>query len=394
MGKIKYLIIGNGIGGLSAAREIRRHDKEGNIVLISSEPYLTYYRPKLTEGIFKEHTVSSLLVNDEKWYKDKDIKAILNTTVEKIDIDNNMVYMDDGNKMEYEKLLIATGSRPFIPPIDGKNKKGVFTLRTLQDLYEFKEFLKTCNTVSVIGGGLLGLEAAWSLKQLGKKVNVIEFLPYLLPKQLDVELANKLEERLNGSGLTIYTNSQVDEVLGEERANGIKLKGGRDIPTDAILISSGIRPNLDLVRDTPIKYDKGIKVDRQMRTNIENIFAVGDVVEVDGKVLGLWTAANEQGKIAGANMVGIEMEYEQPKIFTTLDLGDIKVFSAGAINNYDKIYEYKDNSRGIHHKVFTRDGIVNGVILFGDIKDRNKFNNAVVSQLTIEEFLKEDNRFK
>ncbi len=394
MGKIKYLIIGNGIGGLSAAREIRRHDKEGNIVLISSEPYLTYYRPKLTEGIFKEHTVSSLLVNDEKWYKDKDIKAILNTTVEKIDIDNNMVYMDDGNKMEYEKLLIATGSRPFIPPIDGKNKKGVFALRTLQDLYEFKEFLKTCNTVSVIGGGLLGLEAAWSLKQLGKKVNVIEFLPYLLPKQLDVELANKLEERLNGSGLTIYTNSQVDEVLGEERANGIKLKGGRDIPTDAILISSGIRPNLDLVRDTPIKYDKGIKVDRQMRTNIENIFAVGDVVEVDGKVLGLWTAANEQGKIAGANMVGIEMEYEQPKIFTTLDLGDIKVFSAGAINNYDKIYEYKDNSRGIHHKVFTRDGIVNGVILFGDIKDRNKFNNAVVSQLTIEEFLKEDNRFK
>ncbi|NLX62379.1 MAG: NAD(P)/FAD-dependent oxidoreductase, partial [Tissierellia bacterium] len=374
--------------------EIRRHDKEGNIVLISSEPYLTYYRPKLTEGIFKEHTVSSLLVNDEKWYKDKDIKAILNTTVEKIDIDNNMVYMDDGNKMEYEKLLIATGSRPFIPPIDGKNKKGVFALRTLQDLYEFKEFLKTCNTVSVIGGGLLGLEAAWSLKQLGKKVNVIEFLPYLLPKQLDVELANKLEERLNGSGLTIYTNSQVDEVLGEERANGIKLKGGRDIPTDAILISSGIRPNLDLVRDTPIKYDKGIKVDRQMRTNIENIFAVGDVVEVDGKVLGLWTAANEQGKIAGANMVGIEMEYEQPKIFTTLDLGDIKVFSAGAINNYDKIYEYKDNSRGIHHKVFTRDGIVNGVILFGDIKDRNKFNNAVVSQLTIEEFLKEDNRFK
>ncbi len=393
MEKIKYLIIGNGIGGLSAAREIRNHDKEGTIVLISSEPYLTYYRPKLTEGIFKEFTVDNLLVYDEDWYRKRNIKTFLRTTVEKIDIDNNIVHLDDSRKIEYEKLLIATGSNPFIPPIKGKEKEGVFALRTLKDLYKFKEFLKSCSTVSVIGGGLLGLEAAWSLKQLGKEVNVIEFAPYLLPRQLDMELANKLEERLNSLGLTIYTNSQVEEVLGYEGTDGIKLNGGREIPTDAVLISSGIRPNLDLIRDTSIEYDKGIKVSSQMRTNIENVFAVGDVVEVDGIVLGLWPAANEQGKIAGANMAGVEMEYKQPKIFTTLEIGDIKVFSAGIINNYDRIYEYKDSSRGIHHKLFTKDGIITGVILFGDIKDRNKFNTLVASQLTVEELLKEDNRF-
>ena len=394
MEKIRYLIIGNGIGGLSAAREIRNHDKEGTIVLISREPYLTYYRPKLTEGIFKEFTVDNLLVYDENWYSKKNIKTYLRTTVEKIDIDNNTVYLDDNRKIEYEKLLIATGSHPFIPPIKDKNKEGVFALRTLQDLYEFKEFLKSCNTVSVIGGGLLGLEAAWSLKQLGKEVNVIEFAPYLLPRQLDMELANKLEEKLNSLGLSIYTNSQVEEVLGNERTNGIKLIGGREIPTDAILISSGIKPNIDLIRDTSIEYDKGIKVDSQMRTNIVNVFAVGDVVEIDGMVLGLWPAANEQGKIAGANMAGVEMEYKQPKIFTTLDIGDIKVFSAGIINNYDRIYEYKDSSRDIQHKLFTRDGIITGVILFGDIKDRNKFNTLVASQLPVEELLKEDYRFK
>ncbi len=117
MENTKYLIIGNGIGGLSAAREIRNHDKEGDITIISSEPYLTYYRPKLTEGIFKEFTVENVLVNDENWYREKNIRTFLRTIVEKIDIDNNVVYLDDSRNIGYEKLLIATGSRPFIPPI-------------------------------------------------------------------------------------------------------------------------------------------------------------------------------------------------------------------------------------------------------------------------------------
>ena len=183
MKKIKYLIIGNGIGGLSAAREVRNQDKEGTIMLISKEPYYTYYRPKLTEGIFKEFTINNLLVYDENWYKQKNIKTALRTVVKKLDIENNVVHLYDGKIITYEKLLIATGGRPFIPNIKSKNKEGVFALRTIQDLYEFKEFLKSCNTVSVIGGGLLGLEAAWSLKLLKKEVNVIEFAPYLLPKQ-------------------------------------------------------------------------------------------------------------------------------------------------------------------------------------------------------------------
>ena len=394
MERIKYLIIGNGIGGLSAAREIRSHDKESRIVLISKEPYLTYYRPKLTEGIFEDFSVDSLLVYDEKWYRQRNIEIVLKTAVEKIDIYNSIVHLDDSRKVEYEKLLIATGSHPFIPPFKGKDKEGVFALRTLQDLYEFKEFLKSCNTVSVVGGGLLGLEAAWSLKQLGKEVNVIEFAPYLLPKQLDKELAGKLERRLNSLGLNIYINSQVEEVLGDTRTNRIKLNGDREIATEAVLVSSGIRPNLDLIKDTPIEYDKGIKVDSLMRTNVENVFAAGDVVEVGGIVLGLWTAANEQGKIAGANMVGLKKEYKQPKIFTTLEIGDIKVFSAGDINNFDRIYEYKDSSKDIHHKIFTKNGITTGVILFGDMKDRNKFNTAIVSQLPVEELLKKDDRFK
>ncbi|WP_353097219.1 FAD-dependent oxidoreductase [Tissierella praeacuta] len=394
MEKIKYLIIGNGITGLAAAREIRNNDENGTIIMISNEPTLTYYRVKLTECISKDFTEEELLVSKERWYQDKNIKVILRKVVENVEIQNNKVRLDDGQELSYEKLLIATGSRPFIPPINGKYKEGVFALRTLKDLHYIKNYINSRNDISVIGGGLLGLEAAWALRELGKKVNVIEYSPYLLHRQLDKEISNKLEKKLSESGIKVYLDSQAEEILGDESATGIKLNGEREIESDAILISSGIRPNLDLVRDTAIEHNRGILVDKHLKTNIDDIYAAGDVVEVDGMVLGLWTAGNEQGKIAGANMAGKELEYTQPKIFTTLKIGEIELFSAGVIDNYDKIYEYKDDKKYIHHKLFTRNGKIVGTILFGDLKEMNAVRNAVISNMDIDEYIRRDNRFK
>lgn len=390
----KYLIIGNGIAGLAAAREIRTNDKDGSIVMVSNEPTLTYYRVKLTEYISKDFIDEDLLVSKENWYEEKNIKVMLRKFVEYIDTTNNKIKLDDGQEIEYEKLLIATGSRPFIPPINGKYKEGVFALRTLKDLHYIREYMKSCKDVSVIGGGLLGLEAAWSLNQLGKEVSIVEFAPYLLPRQLDKEIANKLEEKLSKIGFKVFLASQAEEILGEGKATGIKLNGERNIKADAILVSSGIRPNLDLVRDTAIEYDKGIKVDKRLKTNIDNVYAAGDVVEIDGMVLGLWTAGNEQGKVAGANMVGKELEYNHPKIFTTLQIGSIELFSAGVINDFHKVYEYKDDEKDIHHKIFTKDGKIVGVILFGELKEVNTLRNAVISNMAMDEYIVKDSRFK
>lgn len=390
----KYLIIGNGIAGLAAAREIRTNDKDGSIVMVSNEPTLTYYRVKLTEYISKDFIDEDLLVSKENWYEEKNIKVMLRKFVEYIDTTNNKIKLDDGQEIEYEKLLIATGSRPFIPPINGKYKEGVFALRTLKDLHYIREYMKSCKDVAVIGGGLLGLEAAWSLKQLGKEVSIIEFAPYLLPRQLDKEIANKLEEKLSKIGFKVFLASQAEEILGEGKATGIKLNGERNIKADAILVSSGIRPNLDIVRDTVIEYDKGIKVDKRLKTNIDNVYAAGDVVEIDGMVLGLWTAGNEQGKVAGANMAGKELEYNHPKIFTTLQIGSIELFSAGVINDFDKVYEYKDDEKDIHHKIFTKDEKIVGVILFGELKEVNTLRNAVISNIDINEYIVKDSRFK
>jgi nitrite reductase (NADH) large subunit len=389
----KYLIIGNGIAALAAAKEIRKNDEEGSIIMVTNESSHTYYRIKLTEYISKDFEDDDLLVSKKEWYDEKNVKVMLSKIVEKINVENQTVRLDDSEEIKYEKLLIATGSRPFIPPINGKFKEGIFALRSLKDLYYIKDYLKNCENVSVIGGGLLGLEAAWSLKQLGKDVSIIEFAPYLLPRQLDKDIANKLEQKLSNLGFKIYLDSQAEEIMGEGKAKGIKLNGERTIKTDAILVSSGIRPNLDLVRDTEVKYDKGIIVNNKMETNIDNIYAAGDVVEVDGMVLGLWTSGNEQGKIAGGNMTGENLEYNIPKLFTNLKIGDIELFSVGVINDFDKVYEYKEEEKGIHNKIFVKEGKMVGAILFGDLKEMVKIKNAVISKADVNEYIKENSKF-
>ena len=390
MERTKYLIIGNGIAGLSAAKEIRNIDKEGSIIMVTREPYLTYYRIKLTEYIGKDFQDDDLLVNGEGWYKEKNIKVLLSKIVEDLDIDNDKIRLDDGMEIGYEKLLLATGSRPFIPPIAGKFKKGVLALRTLKDLRYIKDYFSECKNIAVVGGGLLALEAAWSLKTLGKKVTVVGRSSYLLKKQLDEEIGNKLGERLIEEGINICLSSTVDEILGETQVNGVRLDNGMEIEVDSVLFSTGIIPNLEIVRDTPIEFNRGIMVDNNLKTNIDNIYAAGDLIEVNGKAVGLWTSSNEQGKIAGSNMVGKPVEYTGLKPFTTLRLGDIKIFSVGDIEKFDKVYEYRDEDKSIHHKLFTNDGKITGGILFGDIRDMGKLRNAVTEKMSIDTYL-EDN---
>lgn len=394
MDKIKYLIIGNGIAGLSAAKEIRKNDPQGSITMVSNEEFLTYYRLKLTKSISKNVEAKELIINDQLWYDENNINVILSKIVEKIDIENNLVVLDNSKEIHYENLLIATGARPFVPPIHGKFKEGVFALRTIKDLQYIKEFLKDKKRVTIIGGGLLGLEAAWALKELGMIVSIIEFAPYLLPRQLDKELGDKLMKKLEQMGMRVYLASTAEEILGESKATGILINSGEIVKSDAILVSSGIRPNLDLVRDTDIAFDKGIKVDSNLKTNIDNIYAAGDVVEYDNMVIGLWTTSNEQGKIAGKNMTGGHDEYNHPKLFTSLTMGDINIFSVGNILDYDEVYEYVEEGKDIHHKLYAKEGKVTGAILFGDIKQQNNLRNAVFSQINVEDYLQTGISFK
>lgn len=392
MEKCNYLIIGNGIASLAAIREIRKKDKEGSLYVVSNEGLPTYYRTKLTKYIAEDFSNADLLVASEEWYDDNHINLLLNKVVQEIDVENKTVKLDDGIIIAYEKLLIATGSRPFIPPMTGKSKKGVFAMRTIDDLRDVKNHLNECANVVVIGGGLLGLEAAWSLKRLGKDVSIVEFAPYLLPRQLDEEISQKLYERLEKEGFKIYLNAQTDQILGETKVEKIRLKDGTEIAAKAVIISVGIRPNLDLIRETEIDHDKGIIVDQHLKTNIDNIYAAGDVAEIDHAVLGLWTVSNAQGQVAGANMAGDQQEFIKPNMFANLEIGPIKLFSAGVIDHYDKVYEDKDDLT--IKKIFVKDGKIVGTILFGDLKEMNKIRKAVFSNQAINEFLETNSHLR
>jgi len=267
------------------------------------------------------------LIHGHKWYEEKNIDVILKAIVERIDIENNRIRLDDGREVEYDKLLLANGSSPFIPPVTGKYKDGVFALRSLRDLKHIQKYFSLCDDIAIIGGGLLGLEAAWAIKELGKSINVVEFSHQLLPRQLDEEFSAVLAQMLEREGIKLYLGVVTEEILGESRAEGIKIKDGDEFKTDGILFSAGIRPNLELIRNTVIEFDKGVKVNNNMRTNINNIYAAGDVAEFDGSIVGLWGIASDQGKVAGENMTGREKEYKLPNPFTSLTIGNISLFS-------------------------------------------------------------------
>lgn len=385
--RIKYLIIGNGIAGTTAAEEIRKIDGHNPILMISDEDYLTYYRVKLSHFINKKYSLTELLIHDEDWYKEKNIQTKLGKRIKSIDIRNCSVQLEDGEKIDYEKLLVANGGSASIPEVMGAEKKGIYALRNLEDLEKVQEYLLNCKEVAVIGGGLLGLEAAWALKELGIRVNVVEFFPYLLPKQLDSELAKHVKEQLEQRGLYIYLGAAAEEIVGEDRVEGIVLQEGQVIPVDMVLFSTGMKSNRVIVEGTNIQTNKGIQVNAFMETSQENIYAAGDVAEFEGVVMGLWSTAMDQGKIAGRNMAGIQERYKPLKPATYLSIGGFSLFSVGEIDGEQFSLSYQEET--VFHKLFIKDGKLIGGVLTGDIKKMAKLKKAVNDGLDVSSMLQE-----
>ncbi len=384
-----YVIIGNGTAGLSAAEEIRKKDSNGNITIITNEKHLTYYRIKLSEGISKEFSPKELYVRDEEWYDERNIKVELNRNIKKLDTDNKLVISQDNEEIKYDKLLIATGSKSFIPPIKGSEKKGVFALRSLNDLNEIRDYFKKCTKITVLGGGLLGLEAAWAIKKLAKHVDVVEFSEQLLPRQLDEKISRKFGNILEEKDLNLHLGVGAEEIIGDKKVEGVKLSDGTTFETDSILISAGVRPRLDLVEDTDIEHDRGIKVDEFLKTNIEDVYAAGDVAEVEGMVIGLWGISGEQGSIAGKNMVGENEKYKLSELTTMLNIAENAIFSAGDIKNYDNSVE-EEVDEDTNYKLCVTDGKITGGIIFNDMSKVPKVKKAIEEGKDISEFMEQN----
>lgn len=380
-----YLIIGNGIAGLAAAEEIRKNDENGKILIVSKEEIPTYWRTRLSALIAKDFDKDDIYVKKDAWYQEKNIEEKLDTEVEKLDLENNKAILANGEEIEYGKVLLATGARAFVPPIKNVESKGVFAIRSLDDLISFKEYAADKKEVVIIGGGILGLEAAFSVKELGKEVSVIEAADYILNRQLDHELSKKLEKSLNDMGIKTFTGKATEEILANDgKVSGIKLSNGEEIKADVIMVQAGVRSIIDLAKNSNLEVDRGIIVNDNLQSKKENVYAAGDCAQIGNFTIGLWTASQEMGKIVGRNMTGAKETYEKPKPFSTLMIGNIKVFSAGMTSG-EGIEEMKAEKDGNIYKLFKKDGKFVGGILWNDIKMQNDVKDLVFNSKNLED---------
>ena len=380
-----YLIIGNGVAGNAAAENIRKHDQEGKIVIFSRESHPYYYVPALPEYLAGEKSADHLIIHHLDWYDQHRLDLHLNTRVTAIDPDRKVVETDTGERFPFDKLLLATGGQAFVPPIKGAEAHGVFTLKTLADADRLKQRAATAKTAVLIGGGLLGLEAGNGLRKLGLAVIVVEFFPRLLPRQMDVPGAAILQRQMEDMGFTFHLGATTEEIIAGPNGLQVCLKSGEKIRGDMVLVSAGVRPDLTLPRALGLDIDKGVKVDDTMKTSRDDIYAAGDLIEHRGRVYGIWPAALEQGRVAGAAMAGQAATYQGTLPSNVLKVVGIDLVAAGDIDAEGKLEAivHKDEAKKTYRKLVIRDNVLVGVILLGDIRGSAEIQLAIKDQRNI-----------
>ena len=368
----KYLIIGNGVAGTTAAVEIRKNDPEGQIAIVTEELIPFYSRIKLPDYVAGIADKPDLIIKKEDWYKDKNIE--IKTGVKIISIDNKAKEAKDqaGTLWKYDALLIATGSNPFVPPINGNTKGNVFSLRSFEDADSLSKAADNSKNVTAIGGGLLGLEAAHALIKRGLDVTVVEFFDRLLPRQMDNEGALMLRAMLEQQGFKFRLGAKTKEIQGDKTVSGVELESGEVIPTDLVLFSAGVRSNLVLPQILDLKTDQGVIVDEYMGTGLEGIYAAGDVASFEKTNFCIWSEAQEQGKIAGANMAGGKDSFKLIVPSNRLKVAGIDLGSAGDIDPDNLLESEIEKNDKVYRKFVRKDGRLVGCIMLGDTSGFSK----------------------
>ena len=370
-----YVIVGNGVAGVTAAQSIVRADPSAEVHIFGAEPYPYYRRPLLWEFIAGQIEQDELIFRPPEWYAQRGIHLHLGVRATTLDPAAHRLTLADGSQADYDRALLATGGRPFVPPCEGTDKEGVFTLRTLDDARAIKAYAQQVATAVVIGGGLLGLETARALHTAGLDVTVVEFFPYLLPRQLDQEGAQVLQSLLEAQGLQVITGGTTEAVLGDVCADCIRLKDLRIVGGDLVLFSTGIRSEVSLAQEAGLEVNRGIVVDGHLQTSAEDIFSAGDAAEFDGRVYGIIPPTIEQARVAAANMVAPgSATYTGTLPTTTLKVAGAELTSLGECvvegDEYTQL-RHADPAAGHYRKVVLRDGRIVGAILLND-KERTK----------------------
>ncbi|WP_424765604.1 nitrite reductase large subunit NirB [Paenibacillus sp. sgz302251] len=381
MRKKKLVVIGNGMAGIKCVEEIYKLDpQQFQITVFGNEPHPNYNRIMLSKVLQGNSSIDDIILNDWSWYKERDIRLYTNEMVTRIHTDSRIVETSSGLQADYDSLVIATGSSAFIPPILGVNKAGVISFRNIEDCRTMMEYARNYRKAAVIGGGLLGLEAARGLLNLGMETDVIHNAPYLMNRQLDRMSAEMLRKELEQQGMRFWLNKDTESITGRNRAKGIRFTNGITIEADLIVISVGIRPNIGLARASGIETNRAIVVDDFMRTSVPNVYAVGECAEHRGIAYGLVAPLYEQGKVLAKVICGQETgPYAGSVPYAELKISGIEVFSVGEIleTEAETALQMYDGIRGTYKKVMMREDVIRGAILFGDTAESTQLLNLV-----------------
>ncbi|MFW6237668.1 MAG: NAD(P)/FAD-dependent oxidoreductase [Halanaerobiales bacterium] len=366
---MQYIVVGSGAAGISAVKELLKlKEKTDDIIVITDDKFPYYYRPRLVEILSGETSLEDIIVHDRDWFLEKGIELRVEEKLVDFDPEEKMITTSK-NIFPYDKLLFASGARPFVPPIDGATKDGIFTLRYAEDALKIFQEAEGQSHAAVLGGGLLGLEAAYNLNRLNLEVSVVEVKDWLLPLQLDETGGRVLENRLEEKNLSLYTGQTAVKFAGDDGVKEVILESGTCIPAGLVLVAAGVRSNTGIYsRVSGEDCNRGIEVNKFMETGLEDVFAAGDVASFRGRFYGLWKPAVEQGRIAAGCMAGKGRGFEHSPPAHQLKVAGENVISLG--NKDVKLEAEVEKASDRYRKIF-RDtsGGVCGLISVGEFED-------------------------
>ncbi len=388
MNKQKLVVVGNGMAGMRTVEELLTLAPDlYDITVIGKEPHGNYNRIMLSPVLAGEKTFAEIVLHSPDWYLQQGIELVSGQVVVDINRKTKQVLTDAGLSFDYDRLLLATGSVPFIIPIANHNHACVLSFRDIRDVNTMLEVTQLKQRVAVIGGGLLGLEAANGLLKRGVDVTVIHDTPCLMNRQLDSEAAHLLQKQLEANGMKFRMGAMTKEIvaLDDGHLSHIAFKNGEDLPTDLVIMAVGIRPNVALAKQIGLQVDKAILVNDTMQTFDPSIYAVGECVQHRGALFGLVAPLYEQAKVCATHLAEIGIgRYVQKATATTLKVSGVNLFSAGDFSGANaETIVLRDTSSSIYKRLFIKDNKLVGAVLFGDVQDGNWYFDLIKQQQDI-----------
>lgn len=393
---MSYVIIGNSAAGLSAIETIRKFDTSSTLTLICDETGPAYSRVLTPYFIAGDISEEGLYLNDKRYYKNYNIKTILGNKAVSINVEKKKVILEDGKSVRFNRLLIATGASPLLPGFKGSNDKKVSGLRTIEDARRISYFCDYSSKAIVSGAGLVGLQVAQALCKRGISVDLVVSSQQVLSQMLDTDAAGLVQKRVEESGARIFFGRNIIEITSIPRKRKesriVKLDGGEELKADFVIVGKGVSPNLDLIKESPISINRGIIVDEYMRTNIDDIYAAGDVAESSDYITGrktihaIWPCAVDQGRIAAMNMMNIPCNYDGALRMNVTHLFGVTLVSIGVISSKDpsdEIITFLDIEKSIYRKLTLRNNVIIGAVLAGKIDDSGVLHGLIRQKMDI-----------